>query len=393
MDRYYRYLQLVKEWPSTAVVLGLGAVYAIYYFAKVVRKPLVTCQNAGLLRFATKHMPILSKPFWPTIWCFEGRLQTVVRALIKTEIAVKYRGERILTSDGGEILLDWIDNDELSNIPRESRPTVIILPGLTGSSSASYALHFADNVKQLGYRCVVFNNRGFGGAQLRTPRTFCAANTEDLHHVVSHIKKLYPDAPLLGVGASIGGIILFNYLAKYGSEAQMVAAMTISVAYDMFESTKNLETPINLLLFNYTLTRGLNQAVRENVSMFEDHFDTLHIMKSRTIKQFDQRMTVKMFGYRDVDHYYSDACLIEKMHKIKVPTLCLSASDDPFSPHRAIPIEEAIKEGENILLVVTPYGGHLGFLEGLLPYDKGYDDRLMSEYVDAVFKFGADELQ
>ena len=45
-------------------------------------------------------------------------------------------------------------------------------------------------------------------------------------------------------------------------------------------------------------------------------------------------MTVKMFGYRDVDHYYSDANLIEKMHRIKVPTLCLSASDDPFSPHR-----------------------------------------------------------
>ena len=58
----------------------------------VFQKPMVTCQNAHLLRFANKHMPILSQHFWPTIWCFEGRLQTVVRALIKTEIPVKYRG-------------------------------------------------------------------------------------------------------------------------------------------------------------------------------------------------------------------------------------------------------------------------------------------------------------
>ena len=58
-------------------------------------------------------------------------------------------------------------------------------------------------------------------------------------------------------------IILFNYLAKYGTKAPLVAAMTISVAYNMIESTKNLETPLNCLLFNYTLTRGLNQAVRE----------------------------------------------------------------------------------------------------------------------------------
>ena len=58
-------------------------------------------------------------------------------------------------------------------------------------------------------------------------------------------------------------IILFNYLAKYGTEAPLKAAMTISVAYNMFESTKSLETPINMFLFNNTLTRGLNQAVRE----------------------------------------------------------------------------------------------------------------------------------
>ena len=42
----------------------------------------------------------------------------------------------------------------------------------TGSSKASYALHFADNIRQLDYRCVVFNNRGFGGAQLRVTIKF-----------------------------------------------------------------------------------------------------------------------------------------------------------------------------------------------------------------------------
>lgn len=58
----------------------------------------------------------------------------------------------------------------------------------------------------------------------------------------------------------------------------------------------------------------------------------------------------------------------------------------------AIPFEEASEEGENIMLVVTSHGGHLGFLEGLLPHGKGYVDRVMSEYIDAIFKFGADEL-
>ena len=47
-------------------------------------------------------------------------------------LVFSFFSEKILTSDGGEILLDWIDNDERSPTPRDIRPTVLILPGLTG---------------------------------------------------------------------------------------------------------------------------------------------------------------------------------------------------------------------------------------------------------------------
>jgi len=33
--------------------------------------------------------------------------------------------------DGGEVALDWVLN-ESSSVPSESRPTVIIMPGLVG---------------------------------------------------------------------------------------------------------------------------------------------------------------------------------------------------------------------------------------------------------------------
>lgn len=40
---------------------------------------------------------------------------------------------------------------------------------------------------------------------LETPVTYCAANTSDLERVVQHVKRLYPHAPLLGAGVSLGG--------------------------------------------------------------------------------------------------------------------------------------------------------------------------------------------
>lgn len=55
-------------------------------------------------------------------------------------------------------------------------------------------------------------------------------------------------------------------------------------------------------------------------------------MQSKTIKEFDSFFTSKHFGYEDVDGYYKAATLHNKLHKIKVPLLCLSAADDPFQP-------------------------------------------------------------
>ena len=55
--------------------------------------------------------------------------------------------------------------------------------------------------------------------------------------------------------------------------------------------------------------------------------------QSSTIREFDDRFTAPMFGYATWQDYYRDACLHDKIHALKVPVLCLSAADDPFSPY------------------------------------------------------------
>jgi predicted alpha/beta-fold hydrolase len=55
-------------------------------------------------------------------------------------------------------------------------------------------------------------------------------------------------------------------------------------------------------------------------------------LQSTSVRQFDARFTCKQFGYSDVDEYYQAATLHTKLDRIRVPTLCLSAADDPFQP-------------------------------------------------------------
>lgn len=64
--------------------------------------------------------------------------------------------------DGGQVALDWLDD----NIEPDA-PILIALPGLTGSSDVEYMQNIALTMNQAGIRCVVFNNRGLGGLQLK----------------------------------------------------------------------------------------------------------------------------------------------------------------------------------------------------------------------------------
>ena len=64
-------------------------------------------------------------------------------------------------------------------------------------SSAAFRLHFRISYKEN------LDNEAFFFSQ--TPRTFCAANTEDLKFVLSHIHGIYPESPILAIGVSMGG--------------------------------------------------------------------------------------------------------------------------------------------------------------------------------------------
>lgn len=135
----------------------------------------------------------------------------------------------MVLKDGGQVALDWL------NCGDENTPIVIILPGLTGESQAEYIKFLVMAANHRGIRCCVFNNRGLGGMELKTPRLYCAANCEDLSEVLNHVHRKYPNCPKGVTGISMGGLILGNYLCQHGEEAKEIitAAKIISVPWNV----------------------------------------------------------------------------------------------------------------------------------------------------------------
>ncbi|CAG5928062.1 unnamed protein product [Menidia menidia] len=374
--------------PYAVLICSLTAALC-YLWGRKCQPPALICSQA-FSEFLCKHCPVVAERFSPTPWCWGGRLQTLVCAVLKSKPHVTYRNELIRTVDGGQISLDWADNQASGAYPESStRPTVLILPGLTGNSQQSYVLHAVSQATRHGYRCVVFNNRGFGGEELLTPITYCAANTSDLERVVQHVKGLYPHAPVLGAGVSLGGMILLNYLARKRTESGLVAGITISVAWDALKSASSMEEPLNWLLFNKYLTLGLCRAVSRHRKVLEKVVDVDHVVKAQTIREFDERFTSLLFGYESCRDYYLDASPDKKLPDTAVPILCLNAADDPFSPQDAFPVS-IVQALPNVALLLTAHGGHIAFLQGLFPRGESYMERLFGQFVQAVFEHQRD---
>lgn len=417
--------------PATSVFLFALMLYYVYYVKAVVRKPELICSSIKFRKFLIENCPIINQEFKPTIWCANTHAQTLLANGIRAVIPIpRFYREFIPVDDevpprnsnsrkdsrnkSAMVTIDWYvgpgpslqipdgqkfyaellkDYNESSYTLDESvskddgEPIAVFFPGLVGDSQTEYIRTAVTLTNSIGYKTCVFNNRARGGMRLKTPRLYCATNFDDLEASLKHIKKTHPNSRIVAVGISLGGIVLCRYLAERGEKALVDAAMLVSVCFDFIAGCKSLELPGLNSALNTHLTWSLIRLVEENREVLESsavEFDMRKIMASKNLRQFDERFTCRMWGYDSVEEYHTDASNKDRIHLIKKPTLCINAADDMFCPYPYLPLEQ-IESNPNCAMLITARGGHIGFMEGLLPYvPTFYLERVITQYLGAL---------
>lgn len=65
----------------------------------------------------------------------------------------------------------------------------------------------AMTIVKSGAIVAVLNNRGLGGVPLKTARTYCCTNNEDIREVITHLKISHPKSKYMAIGTSLGGYV------------------------------------------------------------------------------------------------------------------------------------------------------------------------------------------
>ena len=111
--------------------------------------------------------------------------------------------------------------------------------------------------------------------------------------------------------------------------------------------------------------------MRRKDRLHPGRFDVSRLGEVWTVRRFDDTYTAPAFGFRDAADYYHRASAMRVIHRISVPTLIITAEDDPFVPVEPFH-DPTVTANPNIVLKVTQHGGHCGFVAAADEVSDGY---------------------
>jgi predicted alpha/beta-fold hydrolase len=327
--------------------------------------------------------------FRPAWWLSNPHLQTLFPALMRRQVSLPRRRERLDTPDGDFLDLDWCGTGR--------GKIVILLHGLSGSSRSGYIMGLQRALLASGLTSVALNFRGCSGEPNRLARCYHSGETEDIHFVYASLRRRYPDAELAAVGFSLGGNVLLKWLGEQGDSLALCSAVAVCVPLVLSECASKMDRGFSRV-YRMHLLDELKRYMDVKRRFLASNGESLEVEKLtklgdlsaiRSFWQYDDQVVARLHGFADVHDYYRRSSSRQFLRAVRVSTLLIQARDDPFMTPAVLP--ENSELSPHVRFELQPSGGHVGFVTGRFAWSPEYWlDRRIPEFLLSRFVSVAD---
>lgn len=296
-------------------------------------------------------------PFIPHPLLRGGHRQTIAGAYIKGHSRL-YRAtqHQVDLGDGDRIVLhddcpaNWQPHDRVA----------LMLHGVSGCHGSPYMVRIAGKLNDIGIRTIRMDMRGCGAGAKLAQHPGHAGRSEDARAAALKIHELCPDAPLTIMGFSMGGNLTLKLAGEVSSRplGNLDSIIAVAPPIDLVVCGQNIDEGWNRI-YSRNFSRRLVRFIHERRELMPRLADLSLKPTPTSIVDFDNRFTAPLSGFRDVTDYYTQSSAMPRMNDIALPTLILTAEDDPVIPvemfHRA-------DLSASTWLLLTETGGHVAHI-------------------------------
>lgn len=282
-------------------------------------------------------------------WARGGHAQTLLAHLLPSP-GRRLDGER-------EIVVDLGDGDRLQVFARSgtSGVRVHLFHGLAGDVSADYMRRTADVMTELGHEVWAVNHRGCDNRDLAV-QPYHSGRSEDMQAVLRESRRVGGAEVDLIIGFSLSANMALVHASQDWPE-QPHGIIAINPPADLHRASIDIGRGLNRLYqarFMWRLKRAVRERQQRGRALRE-----YHIPLTLSLLEFDDLFTAPECGFANGLDYYRQCSSATRLAQIAVPTVILTAADDPFVAPETL---ETAPRSPQVFLHIEPTGGHVGYL-------------------------------
>lgn len=272
----------------------------------------------------------------------------------------------LLNAHSHEVILECQDDirlhgeyaDNIEARGSNGRGLAIFIHGWEGSAHSTYLLSAASHLYEQGFSIFRLHMRDHGPSHHLNEGAFLAINLDEILDALEQIQKRFPHEKIYLIGFSLGGNFAVRAAANLkGRDIRLDKVLAICPAIDP-KSVSNAinESPI----YSRYFMRKWRKSFTKKLALFESYQSLAHLLDHESILTMQDEFVPLYTDYESAEAYFEAYALDAKnLTKMDAPCHMLLAADDPVIRIETL---EKLPDLEDLTYVVSPFGGHCGFV-------------------------------